>query len=659
MEASRQRLRIYLIAGFFSVATLSFAQTDNLSLYDLDIVDLSRLQVISATKTEQQLGEVLSTVRIISRDEIVSRGYFTLDEVLCDLPGFQFRNPQSLNSYVFQRGIPNQNNLTLVLIDGVQINELNSGGFYGGGQYNLSNVERIEIVYGPSSVEYGTNAVSGVINIITSETDQNKGHIRGLSGNRETFLADALLGWKNGELRRSIKLSGMVKKSGMANLKGAEGDFNWTDLLENEENDYSLGLKANYKDFILSVNYLNKQTSTISLQPSVGTSYRDYGTLWNIFFLNNSLRYKKEFSKSLRFSSLLYYRNTTVQHNTVYYVLDTAQVGYFRPNSMVGFENVLNYKVGRSVKVTGGLVFEFEKLANNPSWSYSQSAEIKPPKPPKPPMHSNFLVSVFVEPTVKLFDALLLAGGIRFDQSTVYDRVLTPKLGARYNIGNQSIRINYSEAFRAPKPWDYTDGVGNSDLKPEKMRAFELSYNLHVNHQFNAELNVFRNKLNNGFFRESVEEGHRWINKDEITTRGLELGVNYKGRNVNASFNYTLTESKDSLGIAVPEISKHIANASISTALSTSFNANIRLNYVGVRDNPAVIKTTGEKKVDDFLLVNASLGWNPTKPLLIQFIVRNIFDVEYYHTSNRLVSRYRQPQRTCMVSMVYNFNLDK
>lgn len=659
MATSKQHIKTCLFAGFFSVATLSFAQTDNLSLYDLDIVDLSRLQVISATKTEQQLGEVLSTVRIISRDEIVSRGYFTLDEVLSDLPGFQFRNPQSLNSYVFQRGIPNQNNLTLVLIDGVQINELNSGGFYGGGQYNLSNVERIEIVYGPSSVEYGTNAVSGVINIITSETDQNKGHIRGLSGNRETFLADALLGWKNDELRRSIKLSGMVKKSGMANLKGAEGDFNWTDLLENEENDYSLGLRANYKDFILSVNYLNKQTSTISLQPSVGTSYRDYGTLWNIFFLNNSLRYKKEFSKSLRFSSLLYYRNTTVQHNTVYYVLDTAQVGYFRPNSMVGFENVLNYKVGRSIKVTGGLVFEFEKLANNPSWSYSQSAEIKPPKPPKPPMHSNFLVSVFVEPTVKLFDALLLAGGIRLDQSTVYDRVLTPKLGARYNIGNQSIRINYSEAFRAPKPWDYTDGVGNSDLKPEKMRAFELSYNLHVNHQFNAELNVFRNKLNNGFFRESVEEGHRWINKDEITTRGLELGVNYKGRNVNASFNYTLTESKDSLGIAVPEISKHIANASISTALSTSFNANIRLNYVGVRDNPTVIKTTGEKKVDDFLLVNASLGWNPTKPLLIQFIVRNIFDVEYYHTSNRLVSRYRQPQRTCMVSMVYNFNLDK
>jgi outer membrane receptor for ferrienterochelin and colicin len=57
-------------------------------------------------------------------------------------------------------------------------------------------------------------------------------------------------------------------------------------------------------------------------------------------------------------------------------------------------------------------------------------------------MHSNFLVSVFVEPTVKLFDALLLAGGIRLDQSTVYDKVLTPKVGARYNIGKQSFRFN-------------------------------------------------------------------------------------------------------------------------------------------------------------------------------------------------------------------------
>ena len=76
----------------------------------------------------------------------------------------------SINSYVFQRGVPSQNNLIVLLVDGIQINELNSGGFYGGGQYNLSNVERIEVVYGPASALYGTNAISGIVNIITKNS---------------------------------------------------------------------------------------------------------------------------------------------------------------------------------------------------------------------------------------------------------------------------------------------------------------------------------------------------------------------------------------------------------------------------------------------------------------------------------------------------------
>jgi len=61
------------------------------------------------------------------------------------------------------RGAPSQNNLILLLVDGVQINELNSGGFYSGGQFNLSDIERIEVVYGPASALYGTNAISGVM----------------------------------------------------------------------------------------------------------------------------------------------------------------------------------------------------------------------------------------------------------------------------------------------------------------------------------------------------------------------------------------------------------------------------------------------------------------------------------------------------------------
>ena len=145
------------------------AQSDSVNLYDLDLYQLSKLKITSASKVVENKNEISTWVNIITAAEIKRNGYFTLEEALSTLPGFQFRNIQGINSYIFQRGIPNQNNLTLVLIDGIQINELNSGGFYAGGQYNLSNVERIEVMYGPSSVAYGTNAVSGIINIITKK----------------------------------------------------------------------------------------------------------------------------------------------------------------------------------------------------------------------------------------------------------------------------------------------------------------------------------------------------------------------------------------------------------------------------------------------------------------------------------------------------------
>lgn len=116
-------------------------------IYDYDFTQLAKMKITTATKTPQSIFEVPSTVYIIMSSEIKEKGYLTLDEVLSELPGFQFRNILSFNSYSFLRGVPNQNNLILVLIDGVQINELNSGGFYGGGHYNLSNIERIEVVW--------------------------------------------------------------------------------------------------------------------------------------------------------------------------------------------------------------------------------------------------------------------------------------------------------------------------------------------------------------------------------------------------------------------------------------------------------------------------------------------------------------------------------
>jgi outer membrane cobalamin receptor len=632
------------------------AQDDLNSIYDLSMGELSKLKVTSATKTAQYSYEIQSTVRVIEKSVIEERGYFTLDELLSDLPGFQFRNIMSLNSYSFQRGIPNQNNLTLVLIDGVQVNELNSGGFYGGGQYNLSNIERVEVVYGPSSVAYGTNAVSGIINIITSKAEKNESTIHALAGGFNTYLSDVTFNRFNTEKGIGFRVSGMVKSTEKADLKGAAGDYNWTDLMDNYENDYSIDLKATYKGFTFGTNYLQKQSATVTMQPSVATAYRDAGTFWNILFLNNYLKHDKTLSPKLTLSSILYNRNATVLKNSIYTVLDTTQVGYFRPNNLTGFESILNFKARKNLSLIGGVLFEYEKLANSQSLSYSSSAEIRPPVPDKPSMHTNFLASLFFEPSMVFFGRLYLSGGIRFDESTVYQHVLTPRAGIRYNFSTHSLRFNYAEAFRAPKPWDYSDGLGNTSLKPENMRSFETSLTIMASKRIKIEMNAYRNKLHNGIMKETSNYGYRWINSSEIVTLGSEISLQYNGEKVAASLNYTFTDSRDDTGIRIAEISNHVANGCITYTFSKRLKLNARVNYVGERENPAIIKTTGNNLVGDYLLLNGTVCWMPVEKMELRFIVKNLFNAEYYHTSNRSPNRYRQPQRLMMLSVAYLFN---
>ena len=185
-------LAIMLILVTWMASPLLWAQEKGLDeLLTLSLSDLMNLKVVSALKSPQTINRVPATVRVITADQIRERGYFTLEDALADLPGFQFRNIQGFNSYVFMRGVPSQNNKILLLMDGIQINELNSGGFYGGGQFNLANIERIEVVYGPASALYGTNAVSGIINLITYEPrNVEGGSVSALAGSLDARLAD-------------------------------------------------------------------------------------------------------------------------------------------------------------------------------------------------------------------------------------------------------------------------------------------------------------------------------------------------------------------------------------------------------------------------------------------------------------------------------------
>jgi outer membrane receptor for ferrienterochelin and colicins len=131
----------------------------------------STVRVTSVSKSSESLREAPATVLVVTAEEIQRRGYLDLEQVLHDLPGFDIsRTGDLVYSSIFQRGFHAQGR-NLLLLDGVEQNDISSNAAQLSRQYALSNIDRVEVVYGPASTMYGANAFTGVINVITREPD--------------------------------------------------------------------------------------------------------------------------------------------------------------------------------------------------------------------------------------------------------------------------------------------------------------------------------------------------------------------------------------------------------------------------------------------------------------------------------------------------------
>jgi outer membrane receptor for ferrienterochelin and colicins len=667
-NASKMKRIIIILLSIVSGASFSsvYAQVqDSLKTEDvlnMSLEDLMSVKVVTASKTQQSIKDVAATVHVITAEQIRDRAYFTLEEALSDLPGFQFRNILGFNSYVFMRGAPNQNNLILLMVDGVQINELNSGGFYAGGQFIMSDIEQIEVVYGPASALYGTNAVSGIINIITKKPVKKTGHVSLLGGNFKTGMVDFNLKNYSASNDAGYSFSGQYKTSGKANLAGNRGDNNWTDNMDNFENDLSFSARAKVKRFNAGIDYQEKRSSMTTNTKSINDIYLDRNTLWDILFLNAYIKYTNNIHEKWNLNATAYYRNATVKPNTIDAVIkatDTTsgkQIGYYRPNQLFGIENQCTFKPSDRLFIICGIIGEAEDLSNGFSITNSISQNEAPPAPSRPPMINNYLFSYYSQLNYSVFKHLTFNGGIRHDFSNYYGQVFIPRAGLVYNLKKLTVKALYNQAFRSPKPWDYKYGTGNGNLKPERMKSLEFCLSYMVKKNLDIGGSVYFNDIKDKLTKETTLTIDRWINKDILKTTGFELFGNYSAGNFEAFANYTFNESKDQDYMFIPEISKNTANAGFSYSYRQLFKINLRANYLGTRKNPNIIPATGNDKIDGALIFNGCISYLGLRNLNLQFKMNNILNQEYYHPSNRFSGRYRQPERNFSVIATYTFN---
>ena len=421
--------------------------------------------------------------------------------------------------------------------------------------------------------------------------------------------------------------------------------------MENFEHDFSLEGKGVVGDFRFGLLHQDKRASRTTNYKTLGDKYQDYGTQWHITFTNLWGSHNWLLDNGIKLNSLIYYRDATVADDTIGYIDTIAdkQVGYYRPNSQIGIEEKIEYTPDENLDLLVGVNWEQETLATGFSTSTSSSITITPAAPTEPANTATSLMSLFAQAQYYLSSDVSVSLGVRNDNSSSYDRVTTPRAALIYNSGKATSKLMVAEAFRAPKPWDINNSAGS--LSPEIINSTEFYWGYNLSQHSKVSSALYHNVISD---RLSQDNSGKWINSGKQIVNGLELSWDYSKDRLNAYANYTYTDAKDQNGDRVDEIAPQTLNAAMVWPLSDSLEIDLRAQHLGKRPNPQVITTTGESSVDSATLLHTALNWHQGD-LHLQFAINNVFDENYYHTSNRPPERYRQPQRQLMLTVRYHY----
>ncbi len=677
---------------FDGAVSLYCGETENDDLEDvfsLSLDELLNIEITSASKFKESIGQTPATMLVITRKEIQDRGYNSLPELFADLPGMDVAiSHGEVFQQVYARGnrTGSMNERTMLLVDGVEHNLLYTQQMGIDTDFPITAIEKIEILYGPASAVYGANAFSGIINIVTRKPE-------GLANKKDKIITRAGTGsydTKFGEVTylgkyRSLGLFLAYKRyrSDRFDLSGRPGFFTnrsiignpavWGPyaehfpLFQNLANNYGVLGKLTYKNFEIGFNRLQTNEGSGGQYPYDKTLPTvNWKLTRNIFHL----RYGKDFSQKTNWSFLATYQQGGAGPDSVWAQgwnhgplwTDTRTVEImtwkFLCSRWAMFHDLV-YKPAKNWIISGG--FKYSAGTYQKSYEFSRSDQVTfqpgdtqyqyqilfpPPFNTGKTPGNTFNDSqwgVFLQAKWSAVNKKLnIIAGARYDDNSVYGDSLNPRIGATYRLSPKLlVKANYGTAFQAPAPRNLGgswEGLSvNEALQPDEIETIDfslLSTSKHIAH----DLTLFRNVVT-----KSILQGENLPKKIMV---GLEYKFNFfletvtsSIKNLRAHFNYTYIDAKyaearfnTATGRSskkIGDIAKNKFNLILDADLLKHFHINLRLNYIGKRTTTVSNPIT---EVDHYLVTHLGFQYrNILKHVTLFFTIYNLFDLDYYH----------------------------
>ena len=489
--------------------------------------------VVTSSRSERMLKDVPVLTRVITQHDIKQIAPPDIKTLLeYELPGLQFQSSghgTALPSMSFQ-GMDAQ--YVLFLIDGERIAGEGATNNIDYNLFDVDNVERIEIIKGAASALYGSNALGGVVNIITKNPDRPfVGNISSRLSTRDTQKHTISLGTKLDKFstlttasytkkdaftiddregaqtiieRPGLPDSVVVGQAGTSGVRGYETIHLSQKLGYSFTEKLSASLNGSYyKNDLLEPREVTEETqfSNYTIGGKVDYIFSEVSKLTGSYTLSNFDKHEETIATGHRIHTYGDVRNT-------------ARINYTN-------------RLADKHAITAGLEFDAEGL-NHYMFKDTMLKDMQ-------------TYTLYAQDEFSITDQFVLVGGVRADYHSAFDLHVSPKLTAMYKLSDFSFRGGYSGGFRSPSLKElYTEWshrgmfmmMGNPDLKPETSHHASLSAE-YTKGIFNASVsgyyNWFENKISTYMTNDRIEGGimnnMSYHNADSARTYGIDINT--------------------------------------------------------------------------------------------------------------------------------------
>ena len=555
--------------------------------------------IVKSTRSNSNVYQLGSSVEIISAEEIKKNSFNFVSEALQTSSGVYVSQTGSFGGTATVRIRGASSDQTLVLIDGVPISDPSSpGGGYDFSSLLTSNIDRIEILKGSQSTLWGSDAIGGVINIVTFENASIPNiHLNTEIGsfNTEKIGTDFNIANEHNSLflsYDSYKSDGISKADKRDGNSEKDGVGSRAYLLKTNHNIFNSEISSN-------INYRESDVDYDGYGFATGVTDSDENTKGRQ--LNWSLLLRKAFLDDQLVNSILFGESEIDRKYYTNNILNFSAKGERKFIRYVG-----NYSLNDNNSFTFG--FENEEVATSGVDFDTRS--------------------IFL-----LYETLISKNfgfslGLRGDDRNNLASQETPKITAFYNLNDEwRLRANWGEGFKLPTIFQSTffccgAEKPNENLLPETSEGYEIGIDYKSNENFNKiGVTFFDQDISNMIDFSFSIGGYENIKK--VYSKGIEINfVSQLKDNITISGNFTKLDSENEFGSRLSRLPEEKGNLNIDFSLGLKNNFYISLFYNGDEVDPR-----GE--VSDWFRSDLNFSRNISDKAKIYFKVKNIFDEEY------------------------------